>query len=356
MRPAGRVSGWLEDRLPPSLQGRVRIEAGHLALLTTVAAVAMGLLAWSVVRSSDPGDLAPARTAVDGRAPLTALATPASAGGPGSGEVLGGPGPADGADEVVVDVAGKVRRPGIVRLPAGSRVVEIGCVELVNRFLTGRTFHCYINPERDMPAEAFAVHGLSSEFLSSKPRFTEVVEEFLEFIGDAPLVSDASSDIFSGPIDITRYGLVYAGAQKNLGPSGVTVVIIRQDLLERSGKSLHTMLNYAVHAENGSLYNTPPAFGVYVLGLVLLAAGAASAEQMAAADPSSERRYERGDDDHRCGRRDRGVLRAAVPHARGLRHRVRPAQFAVCAPQPNVVQLLRPAPVRAAHLAGELTL
>ena len=87
-------------------------------------------------------------------------------------------------------------------------------------------------------------------------------------VGDVPLVSDASSDIFSRPIDITQYGLVYAGAQKNLGPSGVTVVIIRQDLLERSSKSLHTMLNYTVHAENGSLYNTPPAFGIYVLGLV----------------------------------------------------------------------------------------
>jgi len=88
-------------------------------------------------------------------------------------------------------------------------------------------------------------------------------------VGDVPLVSDASSDIFSRPIDLRAYGLVYAGAQKNLGPSGVTVVIIRRDLLERSAKSLHTMLNYAVHAENGSLYNTPPAFGVYVLGLVL---------------------------------------------------------------------------------------
>ncbi len=87
--------------------------------------------------------------------------------------------------------------------------------------------------------------------------------------GDVPLVSDASSDIFSGPIDISRFGLVYAGAQKNLGPSGVTLVIIREDLLARSAKSLHTMLNYAVHAENGSMYNTPPAFGVYVLGLVV---------------------------------------------------------------------------------------
>jgi phosphoserine aminotransferase len=84
-----------------------------------------------------------------------------------------------------------------------------------------------------------------------------------------PLVSDASSDIFSGPIDVSKHGLIYAGAQKNLGPSGVTLVIIREDLLERSSKSLPTMLNYSVHAENGSLYNTPPAFGVYVLGLVV---------------------------------------------------------------------------------------
>lgn len=88
-------------------------------------------------------------------------------------------------------------------------------------------------------------------------------------VGDAPLVSDASSDIFSGPIGVSNYGLIYAGAQKNLGPSGVVLVIIREDLLARSSKSLHTMLNYAVHAENGSLYNTPPAFGVYVLGLVM---------------------------------------------------------------------------------------
>ena len=87
--------------------------------------------------------------------------------------------------------------------------------------------------------------------------------------GDAPLVNDASSDIFSGPVDVSRYGLIYAGAQKNLGPSGVVLVIIREDLLARSTKSLHTMLNYAVQAENGSLYNTPPAFGVYVLGLVM---------------------------------------------------------------------------------------
>jgi phosphoserine aminotransferase len=88
-------------------------------------------------------------------------------------------------------------------------------------------------------------------------------------VGDVPLVSDTSSDMFSRPLDVARHGLIYAGAQKNLGPSGVTLVIVREDLLHRSQKSLPTMLNYAVHAENTSLYNTPPAFGVYALGLVM---------------------------------------------------------------------------------------
>ena len=91
-------------------------------------------------------------------------------------------------------------------------------------------------------------------------------------VGDAPLVSDTSSDMFSRPIDVARHALIYAGAQKNMGPAGVTIVIVRDDLLERSTArkaTLPTMLNYAVHAENQSLYNTPPAFAVYALGLVM---------------------------------------------------------------------------------------
>jgi phosphoserine aminotransferase len=88
-------------------------------------------------------------------------------------------------------------------------------------------------------------------------------------VGDVPLVSDTSSDMFSGPIDITKHALIYSGAQKNMGPAGVTVVIVRDDMLQRSQKSLPTMLSYAVHAENGSMYNTPPAFGVYAVGLVM---------------------------------------------------------------------------------------
>ena len=87
-------------------------------------------------------------------------------------------------------------------------------------------------------------------------------------VGDVPLVADASSDILSGPIDVARFGLIYAGAQKNLGPSGVTLVMIREDLLGRSDAGLPTMLNYKVQAENNSLYNTPNTFGIYILGLV----------------------------------------------------------------------------------------
>ncbi len=86
--------------------------------------------------------------------------------------------------------------------------------------------------------------------------------------GNVPLVCDASSDILSKKINVNKFGLIYAGAQKNMGPSGVTMVIIRKDLLERSSDSLHTMLNYKIHSENGSMYNTPSTFGIYIIGLV----------------------------------------------------------------------------------------
>jgi phosphoserine aminotransferase len=88
-------------------------------------------------------------------------------------------------------------------------------------------------------------------------------------VGGMPLVSDTSSDMFSRPIDVSRHALIYSGAQKNLGPAGVTLVIIREDLLARSAASLPAMLSYAVHAENRSLYNTPPVFAIYLVGLVV---------------------------------------------------------------------------------------
>ena len=83
-----------------------------------------------------------------------------------------------------------------------------------------------------------------------------------------PLICDASSDIFSRPIDVSRYALIYAGAQKNLGPSGVTLVIIRDDLIAAGSKDLPVMLQYRTHAENDSCYNTPPTFGIYLMGRV----------------------------------------------------------------------------------------
>jgi DNA polymerase-3 subunit epsilon len=70
----------------------------------------------------------------------------------------------------------------------GHRLVELGCVELLNRIPTGATFHCYLNPDRDVPAEAFAIHGLSTEFLRNHKRFADIADEFLAFIGDAPLI------------------------------------------------------------------------------------------------------------------------------------------------------------------------
>ncbi len=87
--------------------------------------------------------------------------------------------------------------------------------------------------------------------------------------GNVPLVADMSSDIASRPIDVKKYGLIFAGAQKNLGPSGVTVVILRKDLAERADKNLPTLLQYRTHIREKSLYHTPPTFAVYVMGLVL---------------------------------------------------------------------------------------
>jgi phosphoserine aminotransferase len=84
-----------------------------------------------------------------------------------------------------------------------------------------------------------------------------------------PLVCDASSDILSRPIDVARHGLIYGGAQKNLGPAGVTIVVARRDLLARVPANLPSMLDYRLLAENKSLYNTPPTFAIYVVGLVL---------------------------------------------------------------------------------------
>ncbi len=94
--------------------------------------------------------------------------------------------------------------------------------------------------------------------------------QFKQFpqIGEIPLVADMSSDILSRPLDVSHFGLIFAGAQKNIGPSGLTMVIIRKDLAERAKESLPTMLQYRTHIKEKSLYNTPPTFGIYIAMLV----------------------------------------------------------------------------------------
>jgi phosphoserine aminotransferase len=87
-------------------------------------------------------------------------------------------------------------------------------------------------------------------------------------VGDVTMFADMSSDILSREIDVNKYGLIYAGAQKNMGPSGVTVVILRDDLVQRIPENLATMLDYGVHVKNKSLYNTPNTWGIYILSLV----------------------------------------------------------------------------------------
>ena len=112
-------------------------------------------------------------------------------------------------------------------------------------------------------------HGLAYVHVTSNETIQGVeLPQGFEPATGAPLVCDASSDFLSRPIPVERYGLLYAGAQKNAGPAGLTIALLREDLLERIPDGLPTMLDYRIHAENRSLYNTPPSFAVYVFVLV----------------------------------------------------------------------------------------
>lgn len=124
--------------------------------------------------------------------------------------------------------------------------------------------YCYI-PKTRKASES----PVYSHFTSNNTIFGTQWKAEPDVPANVPLICDASSDIFSRPIDVSKYGLIYAGAQKNLGPSGVTLVIIRDDLVEAGCKDLPVMLQYRTYAENESMYNTPPTFGIYVMGLVL---------------------------------------------------------------------------------------
>ena len=122
---------------------------------------------------------------------------------------------------------------------------------------------CYIPKTADYTAGAAYVHYTSNNTIFG----TQFAAE-----PDAPagstLICDASSDIFSRPIDVSKYAMIYAGGQKNLWPSGISLAIIRKDLVERGHASLPVMLQYRTFASNQSMYNTPPTFGIYLIGRV----------------------------------------------------------------------------------------
>ncbi len=110
----------------------------------------------------------------------------------------------------------------------------------------------------------------ASEFLYLVSNNTIYGTQFHEFPKtDKMLVCDMSSDILSRPLDISRFGIIFAGAQKNMGPAGVTIAIVREDLLNRAPATVPTMFRYKTHADKGSMFNTPPCFGIYCVGLVL---------------------------------------------------------------------------------------
>jgi len=120
----------------------------------------------------------------------------------------------------------------------------------------------YIPKGYDIPGNAKYVHFTSNNTIFGT-QFHQLPDT------DLPLICDMSSDIFSRPIDIDRYGLIYAGAQKNMGPAGTTLVVIRKDLLGKANRDIPTMLKYETHISKGSMFNTPPVFPIFVSMLTM---------------------------------------------------------------------------------------
>ncbi len=162
--------------------------------------------------------------------------------------------PADGsADYVITGSWGK---------KALKEAKKVGSVNVAATMADGGFTRVPSREEMSLSPHATYVHITSNETIEGVQWKRE------PNVGDVPLISDASSDILSRAIPVDRYGMIYAGAQKNIGPSGVTVVILRDDLLQRIPEGLATMLDYRTHVENNSLYNTPNTWGIYIISLV----------------------------------------------------------------------------------------
>jgi len=138
--------------------------------------------------------------------------------------------------------------------------------------------YCNVNVAVDTSGNKFTDIPDASEwkldsnaaYVHYTPNETIAGVEFHEIpdVGNVPLVADMSSEIISRPIDVRRFGVIYAGAQKNIGPAGLTIAIVRDDLIGLAGDKVPAMLNYQIHAENDSMYNTPPTYAWYIAGLV----------------------------------------------------------------------------------------
>src|SRR5678815_4662817 len=162
--------------------------------------------------------------------------------------------PADGvADYILTGSWGK---------KAGKEAKKVGAVNIAATMADGGFNRIPAQEELNLSPQASYVHITTNETI-------EGVEWKGEpSVGDVPLIADASSDILSHAIPVEKYALIYAGAQKNMGPSGVTLVILRDDLLQKVPEGLHTMLDYKIHVENKSLYNTPNTWGIYIIRLI----------------------------------------------------------------------------------------
>ncbi|HEX5603904.1 MAG TPA: 3-phosphoserine/phosphohydroxythreonine transaminase [Pyrinomonadaceae bacterium] len=162
--------------------------------------------------------------------------------------------PADGsADYVLTGSWGK---------KALKEAKKVGAVNVAATMADGGFTRVPSRDEMSLNPHAAYVHITSNETIEGVQWKRE------PNVGDVPLIVDSSSDILSRELDIDKYALIYAGAQKNMGPSGVTLVILRDDLLQRIPENLATMLDYRIHVENKSLYNTPNTWGIYIMDLV----------------------------------------------------------------------------------------
>jgi phosphoserine aminotransferase len=164
----------------------------------------------------------------------------------------------------------------LLRGKAGADYIHTG--EWAKKAIKEAKLFCQPNVAASSEDKAFSyIPGQSAWKLSRDAAYVHITSNetiggieyhWLPDTGDVPLVADMSSDILSRPVDVSRFGLIYAGAQKNIGPAGLTIVIVRDDLIGQVAPKTPVMLDYKTHADNDSMYNTPPTYGIYIAGLV----------------------------------------------------------------------------------------